>query len=737
MPLKLATLSCLLVVLAAGTRASAAGLPEKVREVYRERLETLSRRHLLSPKRARGLRQDLVQEKPFAESVALLHRLVQAFVDADHARTGVLLLRAALQQPGMADFREVAFPSEIEVTRLTLKDGRSLLVTTRSLQDSWGKLLSKGQIAGQESVTFELCFVAEKGRMWVAREQVKKRERVKISIPKRWVVQNFGERVDEDGRLDIDALWFVPNSVQPDRREQITLDLVHMTPGRSLFQNEAHGLVAARLTQSLKGLSQTNAHTPEFDRAAGWSLPPPLEVPPPPAQLLAQIARLRQAAPQVEWPEPFDPEPEFAAWTAAEKDLVDAADPAGSLLRLRHALCYGPSLPDLARRDPQAWLTLEAAVQAFLLAEGPLSAVTAITTDWELVAEVVRHAPRFAPAPPSEFAGPNFRRFPERYSGWRKWPILVALHTQGSGRQVIEIEASKWATNLGQRRDPVLLVPDFGSRRGAPRSHADDQKILGAIRGLLLRYQIDPDRVYLTGMSMGGAKSWYLASTYPGKWAAVAPRGHGPAWVVQRGSRVSFPLRTNLERVPLYAMLGQFEGLNSVYTHRIMRELREKKAPATFHSFAYVGHSELSWHLPWALRWALQQRRDPHPAQVRHVAYHDWTGGQAWLSIKDVRRGGKLWRARDGGFGVSLATGVQATYAKGHIKLKVLTGRPDKVELHYDPVLMTESSLKISLRGRTLMTWEPEPSIRRLLERVRRSGDRSRLYPDSVTLSLR
>ncbi|WP_162416382.1 carboxylesterase family protein [Cyclobacterium roseum] len=37
------------------------------------------------------------------------------------------------------------------------------------------------------------------------------------------------------------------------------------------------------------------------------------------------------------------------------------------------------------------------------------------------------------------------------------------------------------------------------------------------------KYRPDPERIYLTGHSMGGHGTWYLGATYPGKWAAIAP----------------------------------------------------------------------------------------------------------------------------------------------------------------------------------------------------------------------
>ena len=36
-------------------------------------------------------------------------------------------------------------------------------------------------------------------------------------------------------------------------------------------------------------------------------------------------------------------------------------------------------------------------------------------------------------------------------------------------------------------------------------------------------YKTDPDRVYLTGLSMGGYGTWSLAAAHPERWAAIVP----------------------------------------------------------------------------------------------------------------------------------------------------------------------------------------------------------------------
>ena len=59
-------------------------------------------------------------------------------------------------------------------------------------------------------------------------------------------------------------------------------------------------------------------------------------------------------------------------------------------------------------------------------------------------------------------------------------------------------------------------------------------------------YAIDADRVYLTGLSMGGFGTWSLACRYPDRFAAIAPICGGGQWY----------LANRLRHVPVWAFHG-------------------------------------------------------------------------------------------------------------------------------------------------------------------------------------
>jgi predicted peptidase len=50
-----------------------------------------------------------------------------------------------------------------------------------------------------------------------------------------------------------------------------------------------------------------------------------------------------------------------------------------------------------------------------------------------------------------------------------------------------------------------------------------DDELLGLLEAVVAKHNIDTNRIYLTGLSMGGYASWSLGTKYPERFAAIAP----------------------------------------------------------------------------------------------------------------------------------------------------------------------------------------------------------------------
>jgi len=85
---------------------------------------------------------------------------------------------------------------------------------------------------------------------------------------------------------------------------------------------------------------------------------------------------------------------------------------------------------------------------------------------------------------------------------------------------------------------------------------------------IVARYRIDKDRVYVTGLSMGGYGTWRLAMTYPQRFAAIAPIcgagepdeaekiKHLPVWVFHGADDSVVPLERSQEMVDALKACG-------------------------------------------------------------------------------------------------------------------------------------------------------------------------------------
>jgi predicted peptidase len=142
---------------------------------------------------------------------------------------------------------------------------------------------------------------------------------------------------------------------------------------------------------------------------------------------------------------------------------------------------------------------------------------------------------------------------PDRYnpSGNTDYPLIIFLHGAGArGEDLAQVEELGLANKLarGYSLPFIVVAPQ------CPRN-LDWSTILPALDALVLHilqtFRVDPDRVYLTGLSMGGFGVWALATAYPYHFAAVAP-------VCGGGRRqLDFPDRLrNIVHLPVWCFHG-------------------------------------------------------------------------------------------------------------------------------------------------------------------------------------
>ena len=85
----------------------------------------------------------------------------------------------------------------------------------------------------------------------------------------------------------------------------------------------------------------------------------------------------------------------------------------------------------------------------------------------------------------------------------------------GSGRRF----AGTAPRSSGRPTPPPMRTSEEEAQYRA-LSEADVMNVIGLVRE---EYNVDPDRTYLMGHSMGGFGTWWLGQKYADQWAAIAP----------------------------------------------------------------------------------------------------------------------------------------------------------------------------------------------------------------------
>jgi predicted peptidase len=136
----------------------------------------------------------------------------------------------------------------------------------------------------------------------------------------------------------------------------------------------------------------------------------------------------------------------------------------------------------------------------------------------------------------------------------------------------------------------------------SPTPTVDMLAVIAAIEDTLQREPIDPARIYLTGLSMGGYGSWDLAARMPDRFAAVLPICGG-------GDEAT---AAKIKDLPIWCFHGDADTAVRVERSRTMIEaLRAAGGAPKYSELAGVGHDSWTpaYRDPDVLAWIFAQKK--------------------------------------------------------------------------------------------------------------------------------
>jgi predicted peptidase len=179
-------------------------------------------------------------------------------------------------------------------------------------------------------------------------------------------------------------------------------------------------------------------------------------------------------------------------------------------------------------------------------------------------------------------------------------PTILFLHGSGErGSDLNDVRKQGVAKIVEQQLDfPFIVISPQCPRR----EDWSVEQLSILLDEVIASYPVDPDRVYLTGLSMGGYGTWHLAAAQPQRFAAIAPICGGGNPEVAR----------ELKNLPVWVFHGAKDDVVPLSESEIMvSELKTHDGNVKFTVYPEADHDSWTqtYNNPELYEWFLQHQR--------------------------------------------------------------------------------------------------------------------------------
>ncbi|MCC5655903.1 prolyl oligopeptidase family serine peptidase [Nostoc sp. XA010] len=179
-------------------------------------------------------------------------------------------------------------------------------------------------------------------------------------------------------------------------------------------------------------------------------------------------------------------------------------------------------------------------------------------------------------------------------------PTILFLHGAGQrGSNLDDVKKYGVAKIVEEQADFPFIVISPQSPRG---EYWNVERLGILLDQVIASYPVDPDRVYLTGLSMGGYGTWHLAAAQPERFAAIAPICGGGNPQAAR----------NLKNLPVWAFHGAKDNVVPLSESEIMvSALKARDGNVKFTVYPEAKHDSWTqtYNNPELYNWFLQHQR--------------------------------------------------------------------------------------------------------------------------------
>jgi predicted esterase len=310
------------------------------------------------------------------------------------------------------------------------------------------------------------------------------------------------------------------------------------------------------------------------------------------------------------------------------------------------------------------------------------------------------------------------------------WPLVIALHGGGGTGEKLDnphawpVNTREWQTQMAfferlYPDDAMYFIPRMADDNEGRWYYTASQKCYEqAIRRAILFREVDPNRIYLTGISEGGYTAYRLPGNRPDRFAAscsmaaAEPMENAPP--------------ENFRNTPFRCAIGENDtmfdriGLARRFFAKL-DDLQKADPQGYIHAFDPQGGRGHGIDYAPGPKWMMQYTRDPRPKKIV------WTV-QKLHTAYDLRNN---WLALDEPPAKPPAK-LEADIAENTITLRADDGL--KIRLFLDDKLVDlEKPVKVILNGKPVFEGKIPRNLATIVKTLESRGDRELIYSAEVT----
>jgi pimeloyl-ACP methyl ester carboxylesterase len=232
-------------------------------------------------------------------------------------------------------------------------------------------------------------------------------------------------------------------------------------------------------------------------------------------------------------------------------------------------------------------------------------------------------------------------QLPPDYSPHQRYPMIVSLN----GSQTPETQLDWWSGSWqnGQRMGHatrhgyIVIAPDWNPAE-IQQSDYDfsvfpHAAVLGSVKDAFRRFNVNTDKVFLSGHGIGGTAAWDMALAHPDLWAgAVAFNAVGSKYIDL--------YRAATRHVSLYLVWGEMEGAGTrrkwdINAPILNRYLQKQAHPGDVTAVRYIGRGMegFSEEILNIFDWMKVRQRNFIPFEFEAETMRSWDSFFWWVEM--------------------------------------------------------------------------------------------------------